>query len=131
MPPRCGFTRTVRWHRKWWALWNRVTRPNHTPNLTGVDGVERSFNSKLSGVDGWRVTEADHSQRERVAWRVEDVGARDGLNVVLTVDSAIQHIVETALAEAAEKHTPKSITGIVAIRPSLGGNPGDGLAAGL
>ena len=92
---------------------------NHTPNLTGVDGVEKSFNSKLSGVDGWRVTEADHSQHELVAWRDEDVGARDGLNVVLTIDSAIQHIVETALAEAAEKHTPKSITGIV-IRPSTG-----------
>jgi len=92
---------------------------NHAPNLIGYDGVERSFNSKLSGVDGWRVTEADHSQHELVAWRDEDVGARDGLNVVLTIDSAIQHIVEAALVEAAEKHTPKSITGIV-IRPRTG-----------
>jgi cell division protein FtsI/penicillin-binding protein 2 len=92
---------------------------NHAPNLVGDEGVERSFNSKLSGVDGWRVTEADHSQHELVALRDEDVGARDGLNVVLTIDSAIQHIVETALAEAEEKHTPKSITGIV-IRPRTG-----------
>jgi len=38
---------------------------------------------------------------------------------VLTIDSAIQHIVETALADAAQKHTPKSITGIV-IRPRTG-----------
>ena len=92
---------------------------NHAPDLIGCDGVERSFNSKLSGVDGWRVTEADHSQRELVARRDEDVGARDGLNVVLTIDSAIQHIVETALVDAAQKHTPKSITGIV-IRPKTG-----------
>ncbi len=92
---------------------------NHAPDLVGCDGVERSFNSKLSGVDGWRVTEADHSQHELVARRDEDVGARDGLNVVLTIDSAIQHLVETALVDAAQKHTPKSITGIV-IRPKTG-----------
>jgi len=92
---------------------------NHAPNLVGGEGVERFFNSKLSGVDGWRVTEADHSQHELVEDRDEDVGARDGLNVVLTIDSAIQHIVETALADAAQKHTPKSITGIV-IRPRTG-----------
>jgi len=39
--------------------------------------------------------------------------------VVLTVDSAVQHIVETALAEALQKHTPRSITGIV-MRPKTG-----------
>ena len=45
--------------------------------------------------------------------------ARDGLNVVLTIDAAIQHIVETALADAMQKHTPASITGIV-MRPRTG-----------
>ena len=30
------------------------------------------------------------------------------LSLVLTIDSAIQHIVETALAEAAKTHTPKT-----------------------
>jgi cell division protein FtsI/penicillin-binding protein 2 len=54
-----------------------------------------------------------------VALRDEDVPARDGLNVVLTIDSAMQHIVETALADALQKHSPKSITGIV-IRPRTG-----------
>ncbi len=49
----------------------------------------------------------------------EDVQARDGLNVVLTIDSVIQHIVETALADAMKKHTPISITGIV-MRPRTG-----------
>jgi cell division protein FtsI/penicillin-binding protein 2 len=92
---------------------------NHAPNLVGYDGIEKFFNSKLSGVDGWRVTEADHSQRELAALRDEDVTARDGLNVVLTIDSAIQHIVETAMVDAMEKHTPKSITGIV-MRPRTG-----------
>jgi cell division protein FtsI/penicillin-binding protein 2 len=81
--------------------------------------VEKSFNSKLSGVDGWRVTEADSAKRELASHRDEDVQARDGLNVVLTLDMAVQHILETAMAEALQKHSPKSITGIV-MRPRTG-----------
>jgi cell division protein FtsI/penicillin-binding protein 2 len=38
---------------------------------------------------------------------------------VLTIDAAIQHIVEKALADAMDKHTPLSITGIV-MRPRTG-----------
>ena len=54
-----------------------------------------------------------------MALRGENVKAEDGLNVVLTIDSEVQHIVETALAEAMEKHTPRSISGIV-VRPRTG-----------
>jgi len=97
-----------------------VSAPTNGPQaLAGCDGIEKSFNSKLSGVDGWRVTEADSSRRELVAHRDEDVQARDGLNVVLTIDVAVQHILETAMADAMQKHTPKSITGIV-MRPRTG-----------
>ncbi|HEV2691308.1 MAG TPA: penicillin-binding transpeptidase domain-containing protein, partial [Verrucomicrobiae bacterium] len=92
---------------------------NEPTGLVGCDGIEKSFNSRLSGVDGWRVTEADSAKRELVAHRDEDVPARDGLNVVLTLDMAVQHILETAMAEALQKHTPKSITGIV-MRPRTG-----------
>jgi len=87
--------------------------------LSGRDGIELVLNSALSGVAGWRVTETDRQKRELVALRDEDVQPRDGLNVVLTLDSAIQHIVETALADAMGKHTPISITGIV-MRPRTG-----------
>jgi cell division protein FtsI/penicillin-binding protein 2 len=87
--------------------------------IVGRDGIELALQKQLSGVAGWRVTETDKAQREVVAWRDEDVYARDGLNVVLTIDSEVQHIVETALADALQKHTPKSITGIV-MRPRTG-----------
>jgi len=87
--------------------------------IVGRDGIELAMQKKLSGVDGWRLTETDKAQHEQVAWRDEDVSARDGLSVVLTIDSAVQHIVETALADALQKHTPKSITGIV-MRPRTG-----------
>jgi cell division protein FtsI/penicillin-binding protein 2 len=87
--------------------------------IVGRDGIEFSMNKPLSGVAGWRMTETDRQQHELVALRDEDVHPRDGLNVVLTIDEAVQHIVETALVEALQKHTPKSITGIV-IRPRTG-----------
>jgi cell division protein FtsI/penicillin-binding protein 2 len=87
--------------------------------IVGRDGVELRMQKQLSGVAGWRVTEMDKAQRELVALRDEDVHACDGLDVVLTIDSAVQHIVETALADAMQTHTPKSITGIV-MRPRTG-----------
>ena len=92
---------------------------NHVAQTVGRDGVELVLNSALSGVAGWRVTQTDRQKRELVALRDEDVQARDGLNVVLTLDAAIQHIVETSLADAMQKHTPISITGIVT-RPRTG-----------
>jgi cell division protein FtsI/penicillin-binding protein 2 len=87
--------------------------------IAGRDGTELAMNKQLSGVAGWKVTETDRAQHELVAMRDEDVHPRDGLNVVLTIDSVVQHIVETALADALKKHTPRSITGIV-IRPKTG-----------
>ena len=87
--------------------------------IVGRDGVELAMNKQLGGVAGWKVTETDRAQHELVALREEDVHPRDGLNVVLTVDSVVQHIVETALADALQKHTPRSITGIV-MRPKTG-----------
>ena len=73
----------------------------------------------MSGVAGWRVTGTDSRQRELVALRDEDVHPRDGLNAVLTIDAVVQHIVEDALADAMQKHAPKSVTGIV-MRPATG-----------
>jgi cell division protein FtsI/penicillin-binding protein 2 len=86
---------------------------------TGQDGIERSFNDKLAGVRGWRLTETDRPGREVVPLREQDVEPRDGLDVVLTIDSVVQHIVESALAEAMEKHSPVSISGTV-VRPRTG-----------
>jgi cell division protein FtsI/penicillin-binding protein 2 len=87
--------------------------------IVGRDGIERSFNTNLAGIRGWRRTERDRRQREVMTLREQDVEAKDGYNVVLSIDSVIQHIVETALAEAMEKHSPISVSGIV-VRPRTG-----------
>lgn len=93
---------------------------NHVfSQMLGRDGIEEAFNSKLSGVAGWRLGEMDGKHQELVALRDVNVQPRDGMNIVLTIDSVIEDIVETELAKAMEEHTPRSITGIV-IRPSTG-----------
>ena len=88
-------------------------------DTVGKEGIELTFNSKLAGVRGWRVTEKDRRHQEVVSMREQEVEPRDGLNVVLTIDSAIQFIVEAALAEGMEKNSPVSISGIV-VRPRTG-----------
>jgi cell division protein FtsI/penicillin-binding protein 2 len=87
--------------------------------IVGREGVEHTLDSKLAGVRGWRLTETDGKKRELVTLREQDVEPCDGLNVVLTIDSVIQHIVEAALADAMEKHCPVSISGVV-VRPRTG-----------
>ena len=87
--------------------------------IIGCDGVEFALQKQLGGVAGWRATAQDKKNLELVTMRDEDVPARDGLDVVLTIDSVVQHIAEVAAAEAMVKHSPKSVT-VVAMRPKTG-----------
>jgi cell division protein FtsI/penicillin-binding protein 2 len=92
---------------------------NNTSELFGYDGIEKFFDNKLEGASGWRVTGMDSRKNELTAYRDEDVQARDGLNVVLTIDTAVQNILETELADAMREHLPAGITGIIT-RPGTG-----------
>ncbi len=85
----------------------------------GKEGLELTLNNTLTGIQGWRQTETDSRRRELVMYREQDVAPRAGLNVVLTIDSGVQHILEEELEAAFEKHTPVSISGIV-VRPKTG-----------
>ncbi|MBU6408757.1 MAG: hypothetical protein KGR98_00075, partial [Verrucomicrobia bacterium] len=87
--------------------------------MAGRDGIEAALNPVLTGVAGWQVAGMDGNRRELIPMRDEDVQPRDGLNVVLTIDSVIQHIVESALADAMQKHSPLDATAIV-VRPQTG-----------
>ncbi|HEX3718248.1 MAG TPA: penicillin-binding protein 2 [Verrucomicrobiae bacterium] len=86
---------------------------------TGLSGLEKSFNTSLSGIAGWRITEMDKRQHEIVAFRDQDVAPRDGLNVVTTLDAGLQNIVESELAIGMDKHHPISISSIM-VRPRTG-----------
>jgi len=86
---------------------------------TGMNGIELKFNSKLSGIRGWRHTELDKLHRELVPYRDEDVEPRDGLNVVLTLDAGLQNIMETELAAGMSQLSPVSISAVM-VRPRTG-----------
>jgi len=86
---------------------------------TGVEGVERTFDDRVRGARGWVKTETTIQGRELFAFRDQDVEARPGLNVVLTIDGRVQQIVEEELAPAMAKHGAQSVSAIV-VRPRTG-----------
>jgi len=98
---------------------NEDTNSPTCGEMVGADGIERFMQEKLAGTAGSRVTEVDARSREVVSLRREEIAARDGYNVVLTIDSFLQHLLEDSLAEGMKKHTPLNISGI-AVRPQTG-----------
>lgn len=97
----------------------RTVNGKPVPECVGREGIEFWLNKYLAGARGWRSTETDHKSREVVTARDQDVSARDGLNVVLTIDSFLQHALESVLAEGMEKNAPQSISGLI-VRPRTG-----------
>ncbi len=85
----------------------------------GQYGVESEFDRYLDGTKGFREYERDSRGRELVTYRRADYEPTPGMNVVLTIDSGLQYIVETELIEAWKKHTPLSVSAI-AVRPRTG-----------
>lgn len=86
---------------------------------TAVTGIERYFDYYLRGQDGWRESERDGRRRELAQFRGREVDASDGLNVELTIDQMVQHIVETEIARVAREYQPEGISVIVS-RPGSG-----------
>ncbi len=88
-------------------------------SISGQSGVEKVFDDYLTGVAGSRRTERFGSKGERWNARSHDNPAEPGLNVVLTIDSRIQGITETALLRGVEAHQPDRACAIV-VRPESG-----------
>jgi len=88
-------------------------------DLVGRDGIEQWLDTKLRGLRGWRITETDRKRHEILTGREQEVEARPGLNVVLTLDLVLRSIVEREIAEAFKKHSPTSVCATV-VRPRTG-----------
>ncbi|MGB0743938.1 MAG: peptidoglycan D,D-transpeptidase FtsI family protein, partial [Opitutales bacterium] len=86
---------------------------------TAVTGVERFFDYYLRGQDGWRESERDGRRRELAQFRDREVEPSDGLNIELTIDQMVQHIVETEISRLAQEYQPEGISVIVS-KPSTG-----------
>ena len=73
----------------------------------GVDGIERSMDQWLTGLDGQRFFQKDANGKELVATRGSERAAKHGANIRLTIDLGVQQIVEEELDAACRKLKPK------------------------
>lgn len=84
---------------------------NHAGEATM--GVERLMDFYLRGQDGWRESERDGRRREVARFRSRDIPAVDGMQVQLSLDLVVQHLIETEIARILEEFKPLSATIIV------------------
>jgi len=86
----------------------------------GHYGVEEYYNAKLAGEPGWIVAEHDAYGRPLVLQQPESQAAKDGYDLVLTLDSAIQYMAERELKHSIEEF--KAESGYVIVQdPNTGG----------
>jgi cell division protein FtsI/penicillin-binding protein 2 len=76
-------------------------------------GIESKFDLFLKGEDGWIESEKDGARREMAQFRTREVPVKDGHDVVLTIDSVVQHMIEDELKNIATKYQPKFASIIV------------------
>ncbi len=86
---------------------------------TAVNGAEHHFDLYLKGQDGWIESEKDGARRELAQFRTREIAVSDGNDVVLTIDSVVQHIIEDELKTIAAKYSPRFAT-IIASDPKTG-----------
>ena len=80
---------------------------------TPAAGLEHYADFYLRGQDGWRESERDGKRHELAQFRTRSVDPVNGYQVVLSIDAAVQHIVEEELAAIAQKFQPQKATIIV------------------
>lgn len=80
---------------------------------TPVSGAERHLDLYLKGQDGWIESEKDGHRRELAQFRTREVDPVDGHDVVLTIDSVVQNIIERELDAIAARYSPQFATIIV------------------
>jgi cell division protein FtsI (penicillin-binding protein 3) len=74
----------------------------------GHYGVEEYYNEKLAGEAGWIIAEHDNQGRPLVLEQPQMQAAVDGSDLVLTIDSAVQYLVERGLKQAVEEYNAES-----------------------
>ena len=81
--------------------------------LVGKMGVEQYLNDELSGIDGYRVYQADEDGYVLPGMTEEIKEPQDGYDVYLTLDNVIQEALETALEKTMEERNASRAWGAV------------------
>lgn len=84
-----------------------------------VQGLEQWMDFYLCGQDGWRESERDGRRRELAQFRSREVPAVHGLNVELTIDLVVQHVIEQEIEFLVNEWAPKGVT-IIVSEPTTG-----------
>jgi len=79
----------------------------------GLEGVEAAYDRILKGVDGYEIVRRDGKRRPFYSYDSVLVPAKDGSDVMLTIDSTIQAITEEEIAKARDKHNPECVMAVV------------------
>lgn len=85
----------------------------------GVSGIEKQMNTYLRGIPGEIWIEKDRKGKEIAAYRRKDIQPVDGMQVALTIDLSIQHIVEDQLDKLVQKYQPNGAF-VIVMRPRTG-----------
>jgi cell division protein FtsI/penicillin-binding protein 2 len=85
----------------------------------GREGLERVYNKELHGKDGWVVEEVDAKKRPIPGTTREQVNPVDGEDIVLTIDSTLQHDLESDLRETYETHKAAGASALI-MQPDTG-----------
>ena len=85
----------------------------------GIQGVEASMDEYLRGQDGYRYVERDRAGQEIVPYRGQERAPRDGYQIHLSIDLALQNIVENEIDAAMKEYSPQKAT-IILMRPQTG-----------
>ncbi len=79
----------------------------------GVSGLEKKFHEELKGHDGIKVFQRNATGERFIDADEEQIPAREGLSLQLTIDADIQSIVEDELQNAVRRFDAAAATGIV------------------
>ena len=85
----------------------------------GLAGMEKEMDSSLTGVPGYRLVERDARNQVIAGYATQDAPAVDGYDVTLTINSAIQHVVEDQLDQIVQNYQPNAAY-IIVMDPHTG-----------
>lgn len=78
----------------------------------GMSGIEKTFDAEMQGRDGYRYCERDNRRREIHAYRGLQVEPVPGRDVYLTIDMALQAVVERELDAVIDNYRPEKVSAI-------------------
>lgn len=80
--------------------------------ITGVMGIEKSFDTVLAGKDGYQKVDKD-----QYGYAIDSKGtdrpAKNGKNIHLTIDTRLQAYLENLMSDAYEKYKPKNLNAVL------------------